>query len=395
VAPAPVAVSDEKMRKVTGATISEFLGVGDFNEAMLCIKELNSPSMHPVFVEEAVTIVVEKKQKDRSSVGLLLNRMVRDRQLDVGHLCKGLGVVVEMAPDFAVDIPHMYKYLAEVIGPLVHDGAVPLTKIAETLRPLNAVNKAGVVMAESLCAAAQIKNEEDIAVLWSKSGLTWDKLLPSGEDVDMFVKDRKVGFTIKSQQTTTTTNTTSNNGHPSTTTTTTTGGLNNKLYDDMVRILTQNTSNTNDELMSLVDRNVRPEERKSDTFIQTLTTAVCFTSVSRDASNANNCECRKDVVRSRARILLKYIDNNKKLELQALFALQQLLEELKHPRGVLNTLFEELYQADIISDDTFFEWEQTKQCPVGKGPALSSAKNFLSWLRKAEEESNDEESAAM
>jgi len=158
----------------------------------------------------------------------------------------------------------------------------------------------------------------------------------------------------------------------------------------MVRILSQNSSNTNEELMSFVDRNVKVDERKSDGFIQTLTTAVCFTSVSRDASN--NCECRKDIIRSRARILLKYIDGNKNLELQALFALQQLLEELKHPRGILRVLFDELYQADIISDETFFEWETTKQCPVGKGPALSSAKDFLSWLRKAEEESNDEES---
>lgn len=377
------------MRKVTGATISEFLGVGDFNEAILCIKELNSPSMHHVFVEEAVTIVVEKKQKDRAQIGLLLNRMVRERQLDVANLCKGLGVVAEMAPDFAVDIPHMYKYLGEVMGSLLHDGTVPLTTIADTLSPLKGVNKVGVVMAESLCAAAMVtNNEEDIATLWSKSGLTWDKLIPSDEKVETFVKDRKVEFTIRTKQTTTNT-TTSNNGH-----TATTGGLNKQLYDDMVRVLTQNTPNTNDELMGLVDRSVQPEERKTDTFIQTLTTAVCSTSVSR-GGDTNNCECKKDVVRSRARILLKYIDNNKKLELQALFALQQLLEELKHPRGVLNTLFEELYQADIISDDTFFEWEQTKQFPVGKGPALSSTKNFLSWLRKAEEESNDEESSTM
>merc|ERR1712013_505102 len=159
------------------------------------------------------------------------------------------------------------------------------------------------------------------------------------------------------------------------------GNNNNILYTDMLRILSQNTSGTADELMTYVDRHVRPETRKTDSFIQSLTTAVCA-----------SCECRKEVVKSRAHILLKYIDNDKQLELQALFALQQLLEELKHPRGVLGALFQELYQADVVSDETFFAWETTKQFPVGKGPALSSVKDFLTWLRKAEEESNDEES---
>merc|ERR1712013_590531 len=207
---------------------------------MLCIKELKSPSMHHVFVEEAVIIVVEKKQKDRNDVGLLLNRMVRDRVLDVAHLCKGLAAVAEVAPDFAVDIPHMYKYLGEVLGALVHDGSVPLTKIVEVLRPLSAVNKVGVVMAETLCAAVQVTNkEDDIAMLWSKSGLTWEKLLPSGEDVDMFVKDRKVAFTMKST-TTTNNNNSNNNGHSAPSA----NNNNNILYTDMLRILSQNTSGT-------------------------------------------------------------------------------------------------------------------------------------------------------
>ena len=46
-----------------------------------------------------------------------------------------------------------------------------------------------------------------------------------------------------------------------------------------------------------------------------------------------DCTCDKDLLNNRKRIFLKYIDGNKRLELQAAFALQNLVAELNHPRG--------------------------------------------------------------
>ena len=57
---------------------------------------------------------------------------------------------------------------------------------------------------------------------------------------------------------------------------------------------------------------------------------------------------------------------------------------------ILRVFFEELYQLDIISEETFYAWEASKEFPEGKGPALSSVKQFLQWLRKAEEEPNED-----
>lgn len=56
-------VSGEKMRKVTQSTVEEYLGLRDMKEASLCIKELNSPARHPLFVEEAVMLVLEKSRQ--------------------------------------------------------------------------------------------------------------------------------------------------------------------------------------------------------------------------------------------------------------------------------------------------------------------------------------------
>ena len=60
---------------------------------------------------------------------------------------------------------------------------------------------------------------------------------------------------------------------------------------------------------------------------------------------------------------------------------------------LLKNLFEVLYDNDVISEETFYIWEKSKDFPDGKGAALSSVKGFLNWLRKAEEESNEEDSS--
>merc|ERR1711962_1899675 len=62
-------VSEDKMRQVAKSTMEEFLGLRDMKEAALCIKELNSPARHPAFVEEAVTLVMEKKKENRHDIG--------------------------------------------------------------------------------------------------------------------------------------------------------------------------------------------------------------------------------------------------------------------------------------------------------------------------------------
>ena len=61
--------------------------------------------------------------------------------------------------------------------------------------------------------------------------------------------------------------------------------------------------------------------------------------------------------------------------------------------GLARVLFQELYNNDVISEETFYTWESSKEFPDGKGVTISSVKDFISWLRQAEEESNEEDSA--
>lgn len=60
---------------------------------------------------------------------------------------------------------------------------------------------------------------------------------------------------------------------------------------------------------------------------------------------------------------------------------------------LLRVLFEELYHAEVISEEAYYDWENSKDFPDGKGVALSTVKSFLEWLKKAEEEQNEEDAS--
>ena len=66
-----------------------------------------------------------------------------------------MGSVIDFAPDLAVDIPLFYKYLGEILGPMVFEKIIKLTELKENLSPLMQFNKVGLVVAEALNTAAE------------------------------------------------------------------------------------------------------------------------------------------------------------------------------------------------------------------------------------------------
>jgi len=359
-------VTEEQIAKVTKATVEEYMGCRDLKEAILCIKELNAPSLHHVFIREAMLVVIEKKSEHRQLVGKLLHDMIDNEFITMEQMCNGMESLVEFAPDFAVDVPLIYKYFGEILGGVVFDRTLPLNKVKDVLEPLIKDNKAGDVMAEALSVAVQIAGGEELVTdIWSESSLKWDMLL-NNMDVSEFIKDMKMEFTMASPP-----------SHAS------------QVQQELIRLLKEKNDNVNTNIISYIEEKVAKERQCHPEFIHMLTSTVCNSSIKEDK---NSCTCDRNLLKLRKNILERFINSRKELELQALFALQQIAAELNHPRELLTQLFEQLYEDDVISEDTFYVWELSKEYPDGKGTALSSVKGFLTWLHKAEEESNEEDS---
>ena len=133
----------------------------------------------------------------------------------------------------------------------------------------------------------------------------------------------------------------------------------------------------------------------------------------------------KEMFQHRGVILQRYLDADGELELHALYAIQAFVNELQHPAGecrhrssrkpcslsfvlnfrlfsgslvlkllvhvagVLRSIFENLYDEDIVAEEAFFAWEASTDPneSAGKGVAVQSVAHFLVWLR--DDESNE------
>ena len=79
-------------------------------------------------------------------------------------------------------------------------------------------------------------------------------------------------------------------------------------------------------------------------------------------------------------VMKKYLNavSEKQRELEALFSLQKLVSSLEHPNKhkLLHSIFDILYECDVISEDAFLEWEVNEDTEEqeGKVVALKSCK---------------------
>ena len=61
-----------------------------------------------------------------------------------------LNSALSYAEDMEIDIPKIWQYFGELIGPMVQDGSVPLSFLKEACQPLKESGKAGILVAEIL-----------------------------------------------------------------------------------------------------------------------------------------------------------------------------------------------------------------------------------------------------
>ncbi|PKK16826.1 hypothetical protein A306_00000123 [Columba livia] len=132
--------------------------------------------------------------------------------------------------------------------------------------------------------------------------------------------------------------------------------------------------------------NLSEQQVSSNTFIRALMTSVCHSAIIFE----NPYRVDALVIRNQAKLLQKYLRDEQK-ELQALYALQALVVKLDQPPNLLRMFFDALYDEDVIKEEAFYKWESSKDPAEqqGKGVALKSVTAFFTWLREAEDESDN------
>uniref|UniRef100_A0A8C5GSC5 Eukaryotic translation initiation factor 4 gamma, 3a n=1 Tax=Gouania willdenowi TaxID=441366 RepID=A0A8C5GSC5_GOUWI len=365
--------SEEEIERKSKSIIDEFLHISDYKEAVQCVDELNLGSQLHIFVRVGVESTLERSQITREHMGQLFFQLVQRGILPKPEFYKGFTDTLEQADDMAIDIPHIWLYLAELLSPVLKDGGFSMRELFSELRkPLLPVGRAGILISQILHILCKHMSHSAVGSLWREAGLDWTDFLPEGEDLQDFISQQKLQFVL----------------------------LDNSCPEASKRILSPEELNrqlekllledmaSDEQIFDWVEANLDESQMSSPPFLRALMTAVCKAAVKDDNTN---CKVDTAIIQRRLPVLLKYLNSDTERQLQALYALQALIVTLDQPPNLLRMFFDCLYDEDVISEDAFYKWETSKDPTEqhGKGVALKSVTAFFTWLREAEEESED------
>uniref|UniRef100_A0A9J7ZM61 Eukaryotic translation initiation factor 4 gamma 1 n=1 Tax=Cyprinus carpio carpio TaxID=630221 RepID=A0A9J7ZM61_CYPCA len=363
------ALTEEELEKKSTAIIEEYLHINDMKEALQCISQLSCSSLS-VFVRTGIESTLERSTIAREHMGLLFHQLLKTHTLSTQQYYKGLLEVLEVAEDMEIDIPHIWLYLAELICPMLQEGGIPMGPLfREVSKPLVPLGKAGVLLVEILRLLCKAMSHKKVGAMWRDAALSWKDFLPEDKDANKFVTEEGVEFTLgeecvrKSSKVTLSPE---------------------DISRELERLLQEKADNQ--RIFDWVEANLDEQQTSSDTFVRPLMTAVCQSAI----IGENPYKVDATEMTQRAKLLQRYINNEQK-ELQALYALQSLMMQLEQPPNLLRMFFDVLYDDDVIKEEGFYRWESSKDPAEqqGKGVALKSVTAFFTWLREAEDESDN------
>ncbi|CAN9511154.1 unnamed protein product [Ophioblennius macclurei] len=366
--PTKPALSEEELEKKSTAIIEEYLHINDMKEALQCVQEMNSTELLFVFVRNGLESTLERSTIAREHMGLLLHQLLKTSILPTQQYYKGLQEILEVADDMAIDIPHIWLYLAELTTPMLHEGGIPIGELfMEISKPLFPLGKAGVLLVHILNLLCNGMSHKKAGTMWREAGLRWKDFLPEGVDVNKFVTENNVEFTLGDES------------EKSPTKELSTAELSKQLE----RLLQEKADNQ--RVFDWVEANL-DEQQTSNMFVRVLMTCICQSAIICE----NPYKLDSDLIKQRAGLLQRYLKDEQK-ELQALYALQALMVEMEQPANLLRMFFDTLYDEDVIKEEAFYKWESSKDLAEqqGKGVALKSVTAFFTWLREAEDESDN------
>ncbi|NXD38519.1 IF4G1 factor, partial [Copsychus sechellarum] len=302
-------LSEEELEKKSKAIIEEYLHINDMKEALQCVQELGSPSSLYIFVQNGIESTLERSTISREHMGALLCQLVKAGTLSKEQYYKGLREILEVAEDMEIDIPHIWLYLAELITPILQEEGIPMEELfREITKPLVPIGKATTLLVEVLGLLCKGMGQKTAGKLWRDGGLSWKEFLPEDQDVNKFVTEQKLEYTMGDSS-----------DMPSRKELTS-----EELCKQLDKLLKENPNNQ--RIYDWIEANLSEQQVSSNTFIRALMTSVCHLAIVFE----NPYRVDATVIRNQAKLLQKYLRDEQK-ELQALYALQALVVKLDQP----------------------------------------------------------------
>jgi len=93
--------------------LEEYLLSENYEEAKVCVKELNCPFYYHEVVKRAINLSLDKGEEDRLKISALFNHLFKEEVVSTEQFKKGFDRIFSMVPELVLDIPLALKFLDE------------------------------------------------------------------------------------------------------------------------------------------------------------------------------------------------------------------------------------------------------------------------------------------
>lgn len=134
---APVAIEERSLtlpdfKKQVKPIIAEYFESGDVSEVERAVKELHSPFFHYELVKRAVTMAIDKNDRERELASQLISGLY-PHMVPMEQVGKAFERLFELVDDLELDNPETRKLLAQFLGRAVVDEVLPPSFLSDPL----------------------------------------------------------------------------------------------------------------------------------------------------------------------------------------------------------------------------------------------------------------------
>ncbi|XP_046457222.1 eukaryotic translation initiation factor 4 gamma 3-like isoform X2 [Daphnia pulex] len=374
-------VTDDEIERKSRSILGEYFTIEKIEDAILAMKEWLHPSTIARFINQCLLHVLEHNKQVRRATGALLKEMVKRQLFNSSDLMEGFTKLFQSAEDFIVDIPKLWEYVAELVEPLFEEGVMNLKflpQLSSTLSSSLVVDFVAAVLKE-LVRVQGVAGAERILIM-SNAPLT--SVLPSAVDLNSFLAQHtELEFLSKINSTPRGSDSVGN----SISSATSASQVNIEFQHSLEKYLRDATHLTTNDICSWIQKQYVGEVNSA--FARALVTAVTENAIE---GRGKDSKLNSTVLKNRMDVLKRYVDNIADRELQLLYAVQALVTQRQHPKGLMQGIFETLHDSNVVSEEGFESWVSVDD-PLereGKAVALKMITPFFTWLKEADSESD-------
>lgn len=363
-----VPLIEKRLQEKSDMAIKEYYSVRDMDEAALCMDELNAPWFHSNMVSQWVTDSFDRNDKERDLLAKLLIYLCNEKPNLLSHeqLLRGLEISLSSLEDTVVDAPRAPEFFGVILGKLVVAGILSLAESARIINErclepghLSEIRLALDVITSVLEFVRGENGEVAMTDICRTSGLQLEDFLPC----DMKHREFKAFLEKKKLQC---------------------------LYP-LIPVENQISEflkhgEPMEQILKWVEMNVPPPLQSDPEFLQILAIQVlrcCVPSCTLDYEK----DLKGKLVPYAQ--LLKHFAPNRSKQRHYITAVQLFANELDHPVGLMTALFNNFYVDEVISEDTYFRWQDdVEDTTPGKAQAIREVGKWLSCLTQAPQNQN-------